>query len=287
VVNGIRLHYVEAGQGPLVVLLHGFPEFWYGWRFQIPALAAAGFRVVAPDLRGYNLSEKPEEVSAYRIARVADDVAGLVRHVAGERDRARATIVGHDWGGIAAISVATRHEALTERIVVLNAPHPAAFAREIRNPAQMARSAYALFFQIPAIAEAALRADDFRALREILERDPLRPEAFTDADIREYVEAWEQPGALTAMLNYYRAAARHRLTSRSPETRPLGVPSMVIWGERDRFLRTELLDGLDRWMPGVRIARIPEASHWVQHDAPDRVNELLIAFCREAATSRR
>ncbi len=271
--NGVRLHYVEAGTGPLVLLLHGFPEFHEGWRHQIPALAAAGFRVIAPDLRGYNRSDKPPGAAAYRIECLVDDVVGLIRH-AGEES---AALVGHDWGGTIAFAAAMSHPETIERIGVLNAPHPATFARELRSFDQMRRSSYAAAFQVPKLPEAILRARDFALLRRVLRRDPSRPGAFTEADIDAYVAAWSQPGALTAAINYYRAAARSRLLARG-RFQPIQQPTLLIWGDRDRYLRRSLSVGLSEWIPNVRIEHLPNASHWVQHDEPDRVNALLIDF---------
>jgi pimeloyl-ACP methyl ester carboxylesterase len=271
-VGDVRLHYVEAGEGPLVVLLHGFPEFWYEWRHQIPALAAAGFRVVAPDMRGYNLSDKPEGVERYRVELLVEDVAGLVRHLGAER----AHVVGHDWGGIVAWYFAMLRPELLDRLVVLNAPHPAAFAREIVKPDQMLRSAYAGFFQLPAVPELALRAGDFALLERVLRTEPARPGAFTDADVERYKEAFAQPGALTASLNYYRAFARRD----KPAVRAIAAPTLLVWGEKDPHLVVRLTEGLEEWVPGIRVERIPEASHWVAVDEPERVNRLLAGFLR-------
>jgi pimeloyl-ACP methyl ester carboxylesterase len=275
VVNGVRLHYVEAGAGPLVVLLHGFPEFWYSWRRQIPALAAAGFRVLAPDLRGYNLSAKPPEVDSYRIEALAGDVAGLIRHAGASS----AAVVGHDWGGVIAWRVAAQYPGLVGRLGILNAPHPAAYLRELRrNPGQLLRSWYVFFFQLPWGPEELLRAGDFALVARMLRRQPVHPEAFTPQDVRRYKEALARPGALRAAVNYYRAAFR-RLGRAAPEAeRVVEVPTLVIWGERDQALSLSLLDGLERWAPRLRVERLPDASHWVQNDAPQRVNELLLGF---------
>ncbi|MET0400436.1 MAG: alpha/beta hydrolase [Longimicrobiaceae bacterium] len=272
-VGGVRLHYVEAGEGPLVVLLHGFPEFWYGWRRQIPALAAAGFRVVAADMRGYNLSDKPRGVDRYRVELLVEDVAGLVRHLGAER----AHVVGHDWGGVVAWYFAMLRPERLDRLVVLNAPHPAAFAREIRKPDQMLRSAYAGFFQLPAIPEAVLRAGNFALLERVFRTEPARPGAFTGEDVERYKEALARPGALTSALDYYRAFARRE----KPAVRPIAAPTLLVWGEKDPHLVVRLTEGLEAWIPRVRVERIPEASHWVAADAPERVSGLVAGFLRE------
>jgi pimeloyl-ACP methyl ester carboxylesterase len=276
VVNGVRLHYVEAGSGPLVVLLHGFPEFWYSWRHQLPALAAAGFRVLAPDLRGYNESARPGRVADYRLECLADDVAGLIGH-AGERD---AVVAGHDWGGGIAWYLPLRHPRLVRRLIVLNAPHPAAFLRELRTPGQLARSWYMFFFQVPGLPEWALRAGGFRSLERTLRTEPVRPGAFTEEDIRRYKQALARPGALTAAVNYYRAAFLG-LGRLRRQVRPIAVPTLLVWGERDRYLGTRLTEGLEPWVPNLRLARLRDASHWVQNDAPDEVNRLILEFLNE------
>ncbi|MSQ11806.1 MAG: alpha/beta hydrolase [Dehalococcoidia bacterium] len=276
VVNGVRLHYVEAGSGPLVVLLHGFPEFWYSWRRQLPALATAGFRAVAVDMRGYNTSGKPKGVSSYQLSVLVEDVAALVRHFAAQR----AHIVGHDWGGVVAWSVAMRHPELVERLVVLNAPHPGAFLREARRPGQLRRSWYVLFFQLPWLPEATFRSGNYRLLRRVLQRQPLRAGAFTEDDINRYVEALAQPGALTAAISYYRATFRQAFQHMRHSATPVTAPTLLIWGERDPYLGIRLTQGLEHWAPNSRVERIPDASHWVQHDAPERVNELLVGFLK-------
>jgi pimeloyl-ACP methyl ester carboxylesterase len=289
-VNGVRLHYVEAGpadvqtatakgmasgSAPLCLALHGFPEFWYSWRRQIGPLAAAGFRVLAPDLRGYNLSAKPRGVAAYRPEALTADVAALVRH-AGE---ASAAVVGHDWGGVLAWLLPRHHPGVVSRRVILNAPHPAALRRELRRGFdQRLRSWYVLFFQLPLLPEAAIRAGNFALLRRMLHRQPLRPGAFTDGDVIAYRDALARPGALTAALNWYRAAFRRRF--QTADDAPCATPTLVLWGECDPYLGPRLTEGLERWAPGVRVERIPDASHWLQNDAPERVNALMIDFLR-------
>lgn len=278
-VNGVRLHYVEAGQGPLVVLLHGFPEFWYCWRWQLPALAGAGFRVLAPDLRGYNDSSKPSGVASYRIELLCRDVVELIRHAGA----ARAVVVGHDWGGGIAWETALRYPEVVEKLVVLNAPHPEVFFRELRTLAQLRRSWYMLMFQLPWLPEWQLSRRNFAAFDRLFREGPARQGAYSPVDIQRYKDAFARPGALTAALNYYRAAFRslfRRQTPRNPRTE---LPTLVIWGERDRYLGTRLTEGLSAWVPNLRLERLPAASHWVQNDEPERVNELLLAFLSEPA----
>ena len=281
VVNNVRLHWVEQGAGPLVVLLHGFPEFWWGWHRQIPALAAAGFRVAAPDLRGYNLSEKPKGAGSYRVSILVEDVAALVRHL-GE---GRAHVAGHDWGGVVGWRTALRHPELVDRLVVLNAPHPAVFSRELRRPRQFLRSWYAMFFQLPWLPEALFRANDYALLERIFRNSPARPGAFSDDDIRHYREAMARPGALTAMLSYYRTFARNLGrrggTGGGEVKRTITRPTLVIWGEKDAALDPHNLEGLERYVSDLRIERLPDASHWVLADEPGRVSELMIGFLRE------
>lgn len=273
-VNGIRLHRVEMGTGTPVVLLHGFPEFWWGWRRQIQPLADGGFRVIASDLRGYNLSEKPRGVSSYRIQALVADVEALIRHTGAER----AHVVGHDWGGIVAWWLVMTAPERVDRLAILNAPHPRAFRREIRTLDQMRRSWYAMAFQLPLLPEMALRANGFKLLEAIFRAESVRPGAFTDEDVRRYKEAAARPGALTAMLNYYRAAARYP----SPPTRVIERPTLLIWGERDQALRVQLTRGLEEWVPRIRVECLPEASHWVAAEFPERVAELLTGFLRGA-----
>jgi len=280
VINGVRLHYVEAGaqaakgKDKLCVALHGFPEFWYCWRHQVPALAAAGYHVVAPDLRGYNESDKPPGLDAYRIEVLTADVAGLIRHL-GEQ---AAVVAGHDWGGGIAWCVALFHPEVVRKLVILNAPHPTLFWRGLRRPAQLLKSWYMFFFQLPWLPEAFCRAGYFARFDQTLGRDPIRPGAFSPEDIRHYKRALAQPGVLTAAINYYRAAFRRSNHADPRLTKPIEVPTLVIWGERDRYLGLELLSGLEGFVPNLRLERLPDASHWVQNDAPEEVNRLLLEF---------
>ena len=270
----VRLHYVEAGEGPLVVLLHGFPELWYSWRHQIPALAAAGLRVVAPDMRGYNLSSKPAGVAAYSIGRLAGDVRDLIH----ERGETRAGLVGHDWGGAVAWATAAIHPDAIERLAVLNLPHPRRMIEGLRTTRQLRRSWYMFAFQLPWLPERMARSGRWRWLRAGFEHDA-RPGAFTVSDIERYTQAWSQPGAMTAMINYYRAAFRHPSLRMRGRAGAIEAPTLVIWGERDRYLGAELAEPHREDVPGLqRVVRLPHASHWVAQDDPERVSALLAEF---------
>ncbi len=272
--GGIRLHYVEAGpaDGPLLVLLHGFPEFWYSWRHQLPVLAEAGFHIVAPDMRGYGLSDKPVGWRQYRADALARDIAGLIRHFGAER----AYLVGHDWGAAVAYTTAMRHPELIEKLAILNVPHTERMLAGFRTLRQLRKSWYMFFFQIPGLPERAFSRDDFSFGKRSLRADS--PGAFSDEDLELYAQAWARPGALSGMLNYYRAALRSSPRATLAQLVPIKLPTMVIWGMRDRHLGSELAEPLPQWVPDLRMERIPEATHWVQHDAPERVNELLIDF---------
>jgi epoxide hydrolase 4 len=265
--NGLRFHFAEAGSGPLVLLLHGFPEFWYGWRRQMPALASSGHRVVAPDLRGYNKSDRPANVRDYALPILVDDVIALIAAL-GE---SRASLVGHDWGGVIAWYAAMRSPDTIERLAILNAPHPAAFERELRRlSSQTLRSAYALFFQLPVVPEALLRVGNCALLRQVLSRGP----ATDPEDVERYVEAFSSPGALSAPLNYYRAALRFP----RPTCKRIRTPTVVLWGDRDPYLRHTLADGLEQWVDRIRVQRFRDADHWLHHREASAVNRALIDF---------
>jgi pimeloyl-ACP methyl ester carboxylesterase len=266
---GVRLHCVELGEGPLVLLLHGFPDFWYGWRRQIPALAAAGYRVVAPDLRGYNLSDKPRGVRAYGVRTLARDVASLVEGLGEER----AHVVGHDMGAGLAWATAMTHPERVARLAVLNGPHPERLLSAMRSPVQLAKSWYVFFFQLPWLPEEVLQMDGYAMLVRAIRDEPTRPGAVTGEDVARYRKAWSQPGALTAEVNWYRAMFR---SGTAVPTRRIETATLVVWGEADPHLGSELATPNAELVPNAHVVRIPGASHWVQHDAPERVNEALL-----------
>jgi epoxide hydrolase 4 len=272
--NGVRLHAVEAGpeRGPLLILLHGFPEFWYGWRRQIEPLAAAGFRVLAPDQRGYNLSDKPKGISAYNVDLLARDVLGLIDD-AGSR---KAFVVGHDWGGVVAWWLGIRYPERIERLALLNIPHPLVMRRALRkNPRQRKKSSYIFFFQIPWLPERSFRAGSFAAGVKAL-RGSSRPGTFTDADLDRYREAWSQPGAVRSMIHWYRAALRAK--PKPPASPRVRVPTLLLWGAKDRFLGREMAQPSIDLCDDGRLEFFAEASHWIQHEEPERVSRELVRF---------
>ncbi len=274
--NGVRLHVRIAGpeDGPLVMLLHGFPEGAYGWRHQIPYLASKGYRVWAPDLRGYGSSDKPERVAAYGLDVLADDVVGLI-DAAGRR---QAIVVGHDWGGVLAWHLARRVPERVSKMVVLNAPHPSVMRAHLRsNPAQFRRSLYVLAFQLPLLPEWRLGREDGHALARALVATS-RPGTFTEDDLAAYRRSWRAPNGYRAMLDWYRAALR-RPPARSADAR-IAVPTLLIWGAQDHALGREMAaPSIERCEDG-RLVFIEDATHWVQHERPERVNASIKAFAR-------
>jgi pimeloyl-ACP methyl ester carboxylesterase len=258
----VRLHVAEEGHGKPVVFLHGFPEGWLSWRAQMHALAGAGFRAIAPDLRGYGGSDKPRARESYRASRIADDVAALIRSL----DAGPVPVVGHDWGGPITYRLAMDHPELVSRLVVLNGPHPIHFARLLRtSAAQRRRSWYVAFFQLPVLPERLLRRKGTlaRVFRGAVQADALR----------EYEAAFAQPGAAKAAIDWYRAA---RSRDRKPREPVIDKDVLVVWGMRDYALGPECLEGLEKWLPRVRIERLADVGHFVQQEAPDRVNAILL-----------
>jgi pimeloyl-ACP methyl ester carboxylesterase len=272
--NGISLHTVQAGpeDGPLVILLHGFPEFWYCWRKQIEPLANAGFRVLAPDQRGYNLSDKPNVVQAYNQNELSADVFGLIDAMG----RDTVYLVGHDWGGAMTWWTAAKYPERIAKIVLLNCPHHRPFGKALRTDNRQRRmSWYMAFFQIPAIPETVLRLGNWRTLARAV-ANSAKPGTFTEAELAEYRKAWSQPGAMTAMVNWYRAAR----VAQFPNRDKIKPPTLMIWGKQDHFLSWQLAQpSIDQCESG-RLVFIDDATHWVQHEAAEQVNQLIIDFLK-------
>lgn len=269
----VRLHYVEAGDpdGDLVILLHGFPEFWYSWRHQIAALSSAGYHVVAPDQRGYNTSDKPPNISDYETPRMAKDVAELLDHFGVEK----AYIVGHDWGAMVAWMFAMKYPDRTRKLTIMNVPHPVKMLRGLKTVRQLRKSWYIGFFQLPVLPEKAIAANDYAVLRKMFRRDPVNEHAFSEDDIDRYVKAMSQPGALKSAINWYRASRKTNVKAHLAE---IDTETLVIWGTQDTALGEELAEPPSKWVKNYRVEKLPDASHWVQCDRPEKVNALLLHF---------
>jgi len=271
----IRLHAVAAGPKDcsVVVLLHGFPEFWYGWRKQIEPLAAAGFRVIVPDQRGYNLSRKPSGVAAYSLTELVSDVIAIANQLGQEK----IFLAGHDWGAAVAWSTALLHPQRIAKLVVLNVPHPSVMRKFLSTrPRQLLRSWYMFFFQLPWLPEAFFSAFNFRVGARALLRSS-RPGTFSDEDLAQYRAAWSQAGAITSMINWYRALFRTRVKFQDKTVR---VPTRILWGEHDNFLLAEMAHESLRYCTSAELFTFANATHWLQHEEPARVSELLIDFFR-------
>ena len=285
--NGLKFHCASAGAGKLILFLHGFPEFWRCWRRPLEHFGARGWRAVAPDLRGYNLSDKPEGVEAYRAKHLVADIGAL----AAAFTREKFVLVAHDWGGAAAWGFAIAHPERLSRLVIVNSPHPYTFWRElVNNPAQQKASQYMLLFRA-AKAERVLSENGYARLLAAFAE--FGDDVMTDADRAAYVEAWSRPGALTGGLNYYRASPLYPPTPEDPGPKNLHldpgnfvvrVPTLVLWGERDRALLTGCLDGLEQCVPDLKVVRVPDASHWIVHEKPDLVCREIESFASGKST---
>ncbi len=279
-VNNIRLHYVITGKGKLIMFLHGFPEFWYAWKNQLDEFGR-DYQAVAPDMRGCNLSSKPAEVEQYRMKYLVEDIRALAEHLGHKKF----VLVGHDWGGGVAWPFAIRHPDWIEKLVIINAPHPIIFVRELRdNPAQRKASQYILVHRTPK-AEKILSRDNYKLLADAVIDDGLKQGYFTGEDRKAYIEAWSQPGALTGGLNYYRAAHLGSFTGEGDEVLAMDpslftvkVPTLLIWGEKDRYLLIGNLEGLEKYVPNLTVKRIPDGSHWVIHEQPALINAYIHDF---------
>ena len=288
-VNGVRLHCVTEGRGSLILFLHGFPEFWYEWKNQL-AEFGKDHLAVAPDLRGYNLSDKPAGVENYRVDVLVEDIRQLADHF---RHGKKFILVAHDWGGAVAWAFAIAHPDYLQKLIIINAPHPAIFGRLLTSdPAQQKASQYMLMFR-GSQAESILSANNYAVLVQSVLGDGLSTGVFTEEDKAAYIKAWSQPGALTGGLNYYRASrvgppAPPQVAAEigpstanfasDPTQLTVKVPTLVIWGEKDTALTTGNLDGLSEYVPQLTIKRVPDASHWVVHEKPAEVNGYIREF---------
>jgi pimeloyl-ACP methyl ester carboxylesterase len=275
VVNGTELHVVERGSRsqPVIIFLHGFPEFWYGWHHQLDYFAAKGYRVLAPDQRGYNLSSKPTSVKDYRVSELVKDIAALIE-ATGEK---QVYLVGHDWGAAVAWAMAYQYPQLITRLVIINVPHPKVFFNTLMSDVgQMMRSWYIGFFQIPRLPEKIIGLTQYQMLQNSMEKSAYPG---TQADLQRYRQAWQQKNALRSMINWYRAAIRYRNPA-ATFTHKIDIPTLILWGEKDKFLKKKMAKQSLQYCRNGKLYYIPDATHWVHHEKSTLVNELIEEFIR-------
>jgi pimeloyl-ACP methyl ester carboxylesterase len=271
--NGVTLHTARAGDNnkPLVILLHGFPEYWQSWRYQIQALVTSGYQIMAPDQRGYNLSSKPWRIGSYKIDKLAEDIIGLIDY----SNQEKAYIIGHDWGAAVTWHIGMVYPDRVHKIVTINVPHSSVMRRFIRtDPEQKKKSSYMFFFQLPLIPQYSLKRKNFRRLRAALEKTSIEG-TFTEHDFEKYIKVWKQRREVSCMLNWYRAAIRRRVKI---QQKRITVPIMIMWGENDQFLKKEMAKASLDFCDQGKLEYIRGATHWVHHEFPEEVNNLLIDF---------
>jgi epoxide hydrolase 4 len=281
-INGIRMHYASSGKGELILFLHGFPEYWAMWKKQLEEFGKDHL-AVAPDMRGFNLSSAPADVKQYKQNILMDDIRLLAERL-GYKEF---TLVAHDWGGAVAWTFAMFFPQYLKKLVIINSPHPTTFERELRNnPKQRKASSYMLMFRSPE-AEKKLSENNYSAMLKLAFADNIKDGVLSAEDIKGYIKAWSQPGALTGGLNYYRATYLGALENPEEENKKpqlsellpkITLPTVVIWGEKDTALLTGCIEGLEKYVPGVVIKRVPDASHWIVAEKPDLVNKLIREF---------
>ena len=270
--GGPAIHFVEHGSGEPVVLLHGFPDFWYMWRHQIPLLAEGGYRAIAVDMRGYNRSDAPVEIDAYSTSHLANDVVRVMDTLGIEK----AAIVGHDWGGVTAWHLVMNHPERITKLVVINAPHPKAYMHALLRTSQLFRSWYVFAFQVPRLPEMILEASGMRLLRRVWYHAAGGSGDVTDSDVKKYAKAFSRKGKIRAALNYYRAAIRSLFHTGA--RRIIAAPTLIIWGEKDKFLVSSLPEATRKWVPQLRIRKLARLGHWPQLEAPEEINALIVEF---------
>ena len=271
--NGITLHVMKAGdpKNPMILMLHGFPEFWYGWKEQIDFFVTAGYYLVIPDQRGYNLSDKPRGVKKYKIDIIADDIIGLLVH----EKHDNATLISHDWGGQVAWYLATMFPDKFRRFIILNSPHPRVFRNFINHdPEQRKRSNYMFKMQWPFLPEIRMKMKNYALMKKGMVKFS-NPGTFSDEDMEKYVESWRQKRALTGSINWYRAV-RHF----SMERKDVEVPTLIIWGSKDAFLKKELAQASAEKCTNAKVEYIDEATHWILHEVPQIVNPMMLDFIK-------
>ncbi len=270
--NGINLHYVKQGEGKLMLMLHGFPEFWYSWRYQIEEFAK-DYQVVALDLRGYNQSDRPSNGKAYKIEEFIKDIEGVITGLGYEN----CILVAHDWGAAIAWTFAYTHPQMLEKLIIMNLPHPSKFQQGLKTWRQLLRSWYIFFFQLPLLPELWLKSNNYELIGRLFSDMAVDKSAFSTEDIQAYKDAAAQPGALTAMINYYRNIFNNRLKKDLVNSQ-LEIPTLMIWGEEDTALGKELTYGTEEYVKELQIKYISNCSHWVQQEQPDLVNQYMREF---------
>lgn len=273
-IGSVKLHYATAGTGEkLVILLHGFPEFWYSWRHQLAELSDE-YTIVAPDMRGFHLSDKPKNRSDYEIDKLVDDVIGLIHHFG----REKAAVIGHDWGASIGWALAMKYPEKLWKLGALQVP-PMPVWQKNQTIRQFFASWYMFFFQIPILPEFLLKLNDYALLTNSLKKSTAQPDVFSDHDIAEYKKAWSEPFALTAMLNYYRANIMKRLFGKNETPPKINVPTLFVYGEKDSAVLPETVKGVGEMISAeYREVRIPEAAHWVQQEAKETISKVLREF---------
>jgi pimeloyl-ACP methyl ester carboxylesterase len=272
-VNGIQLHVGHMGMQhtKVIILLHGFPEFSGAWKKQAVFLSEKGFHVVAPDQRGYNLSSKPEHVKDYVLKNLANDIASLIQDITDKP----VIVTGHDWGGVVAWTLAQHHSQLLDKLIILNMPHPHVMKQNLKtNPGQMLKSWYAAFFQLPSVPEFLGSLFQYKWL-ELSLKKTARAHTFSIAEIAAYKKAWSQPHAVHAMINWYRAFKLNTLNT----DLDVMIPTLIIWGEKDSFLSSTMAQESIQRCKNGKLIKLDQATHWLHHEEPDKVNELMLDFC--------
>jgi len=273
--NGIDFNVAMAGSGErLALCLHGFPESSFSWRYQMPLLARLGYRVWAPDLRGYGRSSRPKGVEAYALEELQEDVASLIE-AAGAK---HVVLIGHDWGALIAWYYAMFGLPPISKLIIMNVPHPALAEQGLRTWRQLVKSWYIFFFQLPKIPEWLLARNSCEAIGRAFRRMAVDKSRFPDEVLRVYQDAAAQPGALTAMVNYYRALLRSLRRNRLRGTPRIDTPTLMIWGEADAALGKELTYGTGEYVSHLTLRYLPNVSHWVQQEAPETVNAMMEAW---------
>lgn len=271
--NGINLHYVSQGSGKLILMLHGFPEFWYSWRYQITEFAP-DYHAVAVDLRGYNDSDKPQGLAAYQMSELLADVKGVINSL-GYED---CILVAHDWGGAIAWNFAYQYPSMVEKLIIMNFPHPAKFVAGLKTWQQLQKSWYIFWFQLPFLPELIFQANNCQVIASAFKDMAIDKSAFKPEDLAAFRDAAAKPGALTAIINYYRANFKIPPNNLAKDWGVLDIPTLMIWGEKDTALGKELTYGTDDYVKNLQLKYIPDCGHWVQQEQPTLVNKYMRDF---------